>query len=211
MTDVIQIALEPKDVETLKAGREVECFAQGKYQQKVIIRVEPPSPKGGRKAAKITEQDLKMLIEKKLGEGRSIASFTQLTPKVENDISNKVSFDVENENIEPYSDVWKDLLGYRKWGDLVFLGGMSGGDWEQPVFWIIYYDGKDLRGYVPKDGNIWNHVTKEAFGNDDDADEAFARKVGWLAKDEEWSGADYFDNYDVDKIRQDVLNRITVQ
>lgn len=213
MTDALRITLEPKDIEDLRAGRMVDCVVENGSKQKVLIQVEPSSfsYKNGRKAARITVHDLERLIQKTLDEGRSVASLTQLTPKIEHDIGSKVSFDVENEDIDPCNyGPWKDLLGYRQWGDLTFLGGSSGGDWEQPVFWIIYYDGKHLRGYVPKDGNVYNHVTKEALGNDDDADEAFVRKIGWLEKGVQWSGAGCFDNYDVDKIRQDVLKRITV-
>ena len=50
----------------------------------------------------------------------------------------------------------------------------AGGDWEYPVNFIIYLDDKNkLRMYVPKCGNTYNALTKEAIGNDDDLDEQF--------------------------------------
>lgn len=51
---------------------------------------------------------------------------------------------------------------------LSFWGCFAGGDWESSVYFIIYFDGKDLRAYVPKDGNAWNTKTKKAYGNDDE-------------------------------------------
>jgi len=42
---------------------------------------------------------------------------------------------------------------------------LAGGDWETPVACAIYFDGQELRGYVPEDGNSYNHMTKSAFGN----------------------------------------------
>ena len=39
------------------------------------------------------------------------------------------------------------------------------------MFFIIYWDGKKLRAYVPTDGNPWNTDTKEAYGNDEEKDE----------------------------------------
>ncbi len=54
---------------------------------------------------------------------------------------------------------------------LTFLGIESSGDWEFPVFLIVYWDGNDLRGYVPKKGNVWNKTTNRAYGNDHTSDE----------------------------------------
>lgn len=45
---------------------------------------------------------------------------------------------------------------------------LVGGDWETPLFAIIYFDGKKFRGFIPKDGNSYNHKAKSAFGNNDD-------------------------------------------
>ena len=56
-------------------------------------------------------------------------------------------------------------------GERVTTGGvpyimiLAGGDWETRVACVIYFDGEDMRGYVPKDGNSYNRMTKSAFGN----------------------------------------------
>ena len=52
-------------------------------------------------------------------------------------------------------------------GGVPYLQIRAGGDWESPLVCILYFDGKKLRGYVPKDGNTYNHRTKAAFGNND--------------------------------------------
>lgn len=48
-----------------------------------------------------------------------------------------------------------------------YLECFIGGDWETPLLAIVYFDGKKLRGYIPKDGNSYNHKAKAAFGNND--------------------------------------------
>lgn len=59
-------------------------------------------------------------------------------------------------------------------GGVPYLQIRAGGDWETPLVCIIYFDGKKLRGYVPKDGNSYNHKRKAAFGNDEGDDAACA-------------------------------------
>lgn len=113
---------------------------------------------------------------------------------------------------------------------LVFVGCTAGGDWEVPVFFIIYWDGKKLRAYVPTDGNTWNTDTKAAYGNNARADYENVKKrypdLGAeidekIANDREsWKQlklpGDYFE-FDVDlfpecdpvKILVDIEQRIT--
>jgi hypothetical protein len=93
----------------------------------------------------------------------------ELPDQISDDIS-KVEFDFENYEIEndPGYGAYKGLTGWQVHPNgLPFLGVQAGGDWEYPVFFIVYWDGKKLRGYIPKDGNIWNTDTKKAYGNDD--------------------------------------------
>lgn len=147
----------------------------------------------GRKAVNITIKELKAIVEKNFEEDEYV-SVKCLTPKIEDDLK-KVEFDDENCDFKesrgyPYSG----LLGYKRFGDLTFLGCQAGGDWEYPIFFIIYYDGKQLRAYIPSKGNCWNRKTKSAYGNnDDDPDE-----------DENFSGPD------IELIKKDILERITV-
>jgi hypothetical protein len=53
---------------------------------------------------------------------------------------------------------------------MTYLGALMGGDWESPLFGIVYHDGKTFRGYIPTDGNAFNCLTKAAVGNDEDED-----------------------------------------
>ncbi len=72
-----------------------------------------------------------------------------------------------------------------------------------PIFFIIYWDGKALRGYIPLDGNPWNTTTKQAYGNnnEDDLDDAKTRYPGF---DGDWQSIDF----DSEKIIEDILKRI---
>lgn len=85
----------------------------------------------------------------------------------------KISFDLENVAIREPIPMNKDVGLYgvvTRPSGLSFVAGMAGGDWECPVFFILYHDGKAIRGYVPTAGNCFNKKTKTAWGNDDDAD-----------------------------------------
>lgn len=94
----------------------------------------------------------------------------------------KVEFDFENCDSE-----WQDgkdygFFGHQQIGDLNFIGFRAGGDWEHPVHFIVYWDGHDLRGYVPDDGNTYNKKTKTAYGSEP-------------SSDEEWDGEDVEADY----------------
>jgi hypothetical protein len=105
----------------------------------------------------ISQEDLQTKIEK-------FKNVYELFEHVQRDI--KVKFDLENLNI----------IGYHNDNGFVYLEAVGGGDWEQPVSFIIYWDGKKLRGYVPTKGNPWNSLTKEAYGNDEALDEKDVKK-----------------------------------
>jgi hypothetical protein len=150
----------------------------------------------GRKAANISIKELEAIVEKNFEEDE-YASIKRLTPKIEDDLK-KVEFDDENYEFRddspgyPYSG----LLSYQRIGDLTFLGCQAGGDWEYPVFFIIYYDGKQLRAYIPSKGNCWNRKTKSAYGNNDD--------------DPDQDEVPDFTEPDIELIKKDILERITV-
>jgi len=93
----------------------------------------------------------------------------------------KVSVDYENfsHTVQDEWGYWKDMLGVNQIGDLSFWGMSAGGDWEYPVYFIVYISNKkELRAYIPKHGNMWNKLTKEAFGNDEDADQDYFDSLG---------------------------------
>jgi len=139
----------------------------------------------------ITVDELKKKIED-CRVGDQWVEYRRLTPIIEKDLD-KVIFDTENisDDGEP-----KDLLG---------------GDWESPVFFCIYWDGRKLRAYVPEKGNLWNTDTNQAYGNDDEADLKNARKRWPDSEDLRNDNIDlqgWFDDYDVEAIKEDIMARI---
>jgi len=127
-----------------------------------------------------------------------------LTPRVQKDLS-KVEFDNENVHIDDYPGM-DGLLGatsiqykYSLWKKITFYGVIAGGDWECPIYFIIYFDGKELRGYIPGKGNYWNTDTKQAYGNNEDADEKNLIK--------RFSSVDTL-SFDPEKITKDIQKRL---
>ena len=155
--------------------------------------------------APITEDDLR---DKIWEQGSAYGDITQV-PHIEKDLS-KCSWDTENH------DSWMETLP----NGMVYEAHSAGGDWESPVYFIIYWDGKKLRGYIPTDGNPWNRTTKMAFGNP----EEYSARV---KDDQPWDGIAMIKQYpelykgedpacldgcDVDrddaKIKEDIMSRI---
>jgi hypothetical protein len=127
--------------------------------------------------------------DKEVGRIASIQyEWRRLTPQVQKDM--KVEFDCENTDCGK-SFVWKNhdytdeldhepmnaLMGLNTLDNgLTFLGAWGGGDWESPVFFVIYWDGKKIRAYIPTDGNPWNTDEKCAYGNCDKKDQENIKK-----------------------------------
>lgn len=118
----------------------------------------------------------------------------------------KVNFDLENLERAPGSFGPQRLMGFKTLKNgFTFLGVCAGGDWEEPVFFIIYWNGKSLRGYIPTQGNLWNTDTHMAYGNysideseNDNIDTRNKNKRNDLLNN----------NYNEDLIEQDIVNRI---
>lgn len=94
-----------------------------------------------------------------------------LTRTVSKDM--KVSFDTENISIDSPGLRCVDAPPHGFFtlpNGMTMLGASAGGDWEVPVYFILYWDGKSIRGYVPENGNQWNTTTKQAYGNDPEED-----------------------------------------
>lgn len=119
--------------------------------------------------ARITIDELKIKIEKdykiRTTESNLDTVLSTLTRQIIKDINIKFS----NENCGYEKDGLRfeeEIIGYNTLRNgLTYLGCWSAGDWESPVFYIIYFNGKKLRAYVPKNGNTWNTLTREAYGN----------------------------------------------
>jgi hypothetical protein len=139
--------------------------------------------------------------------------YNQLTSQVSKDLS-KVQFDAENiSDCDLYlNSVQHDgqrYLGYNTLGNgLSYLGVNAGGDWETPVFFMLYWDGKSIRGYVPKDGNTWNTHSKEAFGNDEENDIIALKELGMYKEHGSSYGADDL-KCDFDKMMTEIQQHIT--
>ena len=110
-----------------------------------------------------------------------------LPKKVEEDLT-KVEFDYENYEYEGQG-FFKGICGFielKNGMPVLFVN--AGGDWETPIIFLLYWDGKTIRGYIPKEGNTWNIETKSAYGNNDDEDDA--------------------PDPDYEKLQDDIINRI---
>ena len=153
----------------------------------------------------------KTSIEKKI---EQIAPYLrEINSKVEDDLS-KVEFDLENISTEGYGDKAKDIIGFQMLDNgLTYLGVMAGGDWELPVFFIIYWDGKSLRGYIPTEGNMFNTSTMSAYGNKwepdglnpgEETDQDNAKKRFGIEIDPGSNGLEV----EPDKVIEDIQNRI---
>lgn len=120
---------------------------------------------------------------------------TWLTSQIENDLK-KVSFDNENCDKQEFVTLSNGLVA---------LPVRAGGDWEMPIVFFVYWDGRKLRAYIPTDGNLWNTATKEAYGNNEESDLDNGRKRGFIPE-----GSDEIDweLADMDKMVQDFESRI---
>lgn len=125
----------------------------------------------------------------------------------------KIDFDRENFyvcNKHVGDDEWQ--VGFQKLENgFTYVGVVSGGDWEHPIYAIIYHDGKQFRGYIPTKGNIFNPVTKTAFGSEYDEE---LYKKGLIALGISIPDNDdvaFIDtNFDFTEIRKDIESRIQI-
>lgn len=132
----------------------------------------------------------------------------------------KVKFDLENTSDEEGFGP-KGMIGYNQLENgLTFYGCVAGGDGERSVYFIFYWDGKNIRGYVPTEGNPWNTTTRMAYGNDSRADLKNAKKryPSYFDDDEDdYNEEDEFDGHDFDfdfepsLIKKDILERIKLR
>lgn len=97
--------------------------------------------------------------------------FESVIQSLEKDLM-KVAFDIENLEcvVSQYAEDGgneKDFLGYHVLENgFEFIGFLACGDWEEPVYFIVYHDGKKLRGYIPVCGNTYDTDFGCAFGSE---------------------------------------------
>lgn len=169
-------------------GRLEECLSDD--EKKADVKDAAKEAKGGRKFEPISVEELTAKLEKiqeePRGDDRPGFDIYAIKSHVSKDM--KVEFDLENFEFE--SSKFEPLAGLHTFDNgLTFLGITSGGDWENPVFWIVYWDGKSIRGYIPSEGNNYNKKLKSAYGNNEDDEEA--------------------GEFDWDKMEADIKGRIT--
>lgn len=129
----------------------------------------------------ITIDELREKIEKIVEENKC-RDYRFLTPKIEKDLR-KVNFSTENIDGNPWGGIYDRIMDYNviPGTELAVLGISAGGDWQFPVWFCLYYSGTDLRGYVPKNGNAWNHKAKCALGDN---------YIDYDSTDNEWKNSD---------------------
>jgi hypothetical protein len=121
--------------------------------------------------APISEDDLRAKVLEKFGDDGYIEHHRLGEDRiVSKDL--KVEFDWENFECEkrsyhqPGGHPCDITLGIHTLENgLTFWGMYAGGDWEHPVTFILYWDGQNIRAYIPTEGNPWNTDTNKAYGN----------------------------------------------
>lgn len=134
--------------------------------KKWINSLKPKTVKAGRKAAQISIEDFQKKLNEAVPEDERdeeiedcfwpdvISSLKFAKPSLQKDLS-KVQFDMEN------CDVDFDIHN-----GVAFASCRAGGDWEMPLRFFVYFDGKDIRGYIPTEGNFFNKLCNIAFGSE---------------------------------------------
>ena len=122
------------------------------------------------KFAKITELEFRDIIDRECKANR----YFELPQSVYNDI-NKVEFSMENSafGLNEHDNAFMNY----PCGIVTLSNGMvclfcnAGGDWEIPICFVVYWDGFELRGYIPKMGNLWSKKYNSAYGSETEHDD----------------------------------------
>lgn len=128
---------------------------------------------GGRKAPQMSIEDFKILLDAwLLSANRSESDYAERLYDTltigEAYYAGKVIRDIKKINVDFENVIFRDVDGIKIGPNGVpFIWFMFGGDWELPVWGMIYWDGKDMRGYVPTYGNTFNASMKAAYGSDE--------------------------------------------
>lgn len=181
---------------------------------------------GGRKAVPFSESELtRKIMEKAEAINDEVEDLRDAVEtliyndsKISKDLA-KIDFDYEN--LDVGDECYLSNTGFNQLHNgFTYLLCAAGGDWEQPVGFIIYWDGKALRGYIPTLGNTFNLKHKCAFGSEpnvDDEPEADNYDIHevYLIKllaENGISADDYDGEYDLDfeLFEEDIEHRIEI-
>lgn len=135
-----------------------------------------------------------------------------LSEKIADDLGKIEGFEPENSSTAMDFGIGSEtLLGFKTLSNkLVFLGVNAGGDSTVPLLYIIYWDGKTLRAYVPKEGNTWNTDTNLLYGEGSPESDLANLRKRFPGIVEEGSDELPWDEIriDAEKVTQDILARI---
>lgn len=144
---------------------------------------------GGRNAVKMTEDEFKQeMIHAyhmyQMEQEETHPSDLKTTPSPSNFVYKLAYKNMKNEDSKYAAKLYKDIWGGKYKFDsenvdcrggikmsskgFPYLLCYAGGDWECPVCFFVYFDGKHFRGYIPLKGNAINTKTKSAFDGGDD-------------------------------------------
>lgn len=157
------------DVKLKQGGRNSVKISQDELWEKIVAR------------AKKIGEDIDEDIENDGPDGEYAYEFIRELIYCDETIHKDIKYMVDPENIITSCDAddEDEYVGLHTLSNgFTFYGIIMGGDWEIPVFIIIYWDGKRLRAYIPSYGNIINLDCHCAFGSEDnEVDDDKAEKL----------------------------------
>lgn len=172
----------------------------------------------------ISAKELSQRINEQIRENNELArkkdakapitfEFKYLSEQITSDL--RVEFEDDNEIFESktlknYN--YKNIVGLHTLKNgLTFQGILSGSDFQPAVFYIIYFDGRKLRAYVPTEGNLWNTDTLQAYGYDIKEDQINILKR--FNKDFSLYHSfpkEFYTSHDVEKIVSDIEKNVII-
>ena len=206
---------------------------------------------GGRIAKRVTKEELTERIFKEIqsdGEYDDGFDIDQLWRKIAKDVS-KISFDFENssfmkeeghnencddsEDFEEYDnfskkeekseyEIFENYDIHTLENGLTYCLCGAGGDWEEPVYFIVYIDNKNkIRGYIPTEGNTFNVKYKCAYGSEENCEnyeedeenenyEEDEENENYEEDEENENDEENYPELDMEKFNADILGRISV-
>lgn len=144
--------------------------------------------KKNRKSYKISKDELKnKLMDEAKKYDENIEDYIQATNillkskfiiKDMKILANSENFTIKKDLIFGKTIKGDPLLGFHTLPNgFTFLGIQLGGDWEYPIFTILYDDGKKIRCYTPSCGNCVNLDFKCAFGSEGEYENVDVNKI----------------------------------
>lgn len=87
---------------------------------------------------------------------------------------------------------------------LTFLGSLMAGDWEFPAVVFYYYDGKNIRCYIPTYGNTVNADFKTAFGSEGENEKIDMDRL--IEKNKDYEDCEETDDFSIAYVKRYDLN-----